>query len=182
MLIGYARVSTKNQSLDLQLEALKKHACERIFSEKVSGTATERPELGKCLDYLRQGDTLVVWKLDRLGRSLREIVKTVTVLAQREVIIQSITENIDTSSPTGKMIFHIFALIAEYERDLIKERVQAAREAAQTKGASFGRPRKLGLEDLQEIKRLKDSGFSISKIAVLKKVSRATLYRFLHKR
>jgi DNA invertase Pin-like site-specific DNA recombinase len=177
MRIGYARVSTKSQNLDLQLDALTAANCKKIYKEKISGTANDRPELVKCLKILQPGDHLVVWKLDRLGRSLKELVNTVSNLADKEVVLLSLSENINTSSTTGRIVFHIFAMMAEYEKDLIRERVLAAREAARTRGTPFGRPTKLGADDWAEVAHLRASGLSMTRVAALKGVSRTTLYR-----
>jgi DNA invertase Pin-like site-specific DNA recombinase len=182
MIVGYARVSTKAQNLSLQLDALKSANCDVIYSEKISGTAQSRPELEKCLETLKPGDTLIVWRLDRLGRSLRELINTVAKLGERKVVLKSVRENINTSTSLGKMVFNIFALMSEYERDLIKERVLAAREAAALRGLSFGRPKKLNSDDLDEIEQLRASGFSMAQVAAFKNVSRATLYRRLQTR
>jgi DNA invertase Pin-like site-specific DNA recombinase len=164
------------------LDALKVAKCDAIYSEKISGTAQKRPELEKCLETLKPGDTLVVWRLDRLGRSLRELINTVANLGERKVVLKSISEQINTGTSLGKMVFNLFALMAEYERDLIKERISAAREAAALRGLSFGRPRKLNADDLVEVEHLRASGFSMAQVAAFKKVSRATLYRGLNTR
>jgi DNA invertase Pin-like site-specific DNA recombinase len=177
MKIGYARVSTRGQNLDLQLEALKNANCDSLFSEETSGKSASRPKLAKCLEILQKGDSLVVWKLDRLGRNLLELLKTVADLEARGVEIQSLSENIDTSATYGKMIFKIFSLVADYKADLIKERIQAARDSAKLRGAPFGRPRKLSVEDLEEAKLLRATGLSMSRIATFKNVSVMTLYR-----
>ena len=123
MLIGYARVSTSDQNLDLQIDALKKAGCEKIFSETGSGAKSDRPQLGEALAFARLKDTLVVWKLDRLGRSLKHLIDTVNDLHKRNVGFCSLQENLDTTSPRGKLFFHIFGALAEFERDLIKERL-----------------------------------------------------------
>jgi DNA invertase Pin-like site-specific DNA recombinase len=177
--IGYARVSTKAQSLDLQLDALKGAGCDIIFEEKVSATAKARPELNNCFEALKAGagDCLVVWRLDRLGRNLKELIDTVSRLGQMEIALKSLSENIDTSTATGRMVFHVFALMAEYEKDLIKERVCAAREAAKQRGTEFGRPKKLSAEDWSEVAHLRASGLSMTRIAALKGVNRTTLYK-----
>jgi DNA invertase Pin-like site-specific DNA recombinase len=170
-------VSTKAQSLDLQLDALKGAGCESIFAEKVSATAKARPELSKCFEALKPEDCLVVWRLDRLGRNLKELIDTVSRLGNMDVGLKSLSENIDTSTATGRMVFHVFALMAEYEKDLIKERVWAAREAAKQRGTEFGRPKKLSAEDWTEVSHLRASGLSMTRIAALKGVNRSTLYR-----
>ena len=145
--IGYARVSTRYQNLDLQLSAHHEAGCERIFSEKVSGVK-ERPELERCLQYLRPGDTLVIYKFDRLGRSLRNLVDIIDDLTRREVAIQSIKDNIDANTATGRMMINLFATLAEFERDMIAEKCQAGRKAAKERGVKFGR--KPGAKKIQE--------------------------------
>src|ERR671917_1025350 len=141
MQIGYARVSTEEQTLNLQLDALKAAGCEQIFTDRVSGARAERPGLTNALGHLRDGDTLVVWRLDRLGRSLPHLIETVTALAARGVGFKSLTESIDTTSSGGKLIFHIFGALAEFERDLIRERTHAGLTAARARGKVGGRPR-----------------------------------------
>src|SRR5581483_5532709 len=125
MLVGYARVSTQDQTLDLQKDALQKIGCAKIFTDTASGSATERPGLHEALQFLRAGDALVVWRLDRLGRSLQHLIETLAQLQQRSIGFKSLTENIDTTTPGGKLIFHVFGALAEFERDLIRERTQA---------------------------------------------------------
>src|SRR2546421_10417937 len=142
MLIGYARVSKNEQNLDLQRDALLKAGCreQNIFTDKITGTKTERIGLDQALTHLREGDTLVVWRLDRLGRSLKHLIETVTKLQQQHIAFQSITENINTSTATGQLIFHIFGALAEFERNLIRERTLAGLEAARARGRLGGRP------------------------------------------
>jgi DNA invertase Pin-like site-specific DNA recombinase len=139
-LLGYARTSTTDQHLDLQIDALTVAGCYRVFTETASGARTDRPTLAQLLDQLRPGDTLVVWKLDRLGRSLRHLVDTVTGLADRGVGFRSLQESIDTTTPGGKLVFHVFAALAEFERDLIRERTTAGLTAARARGRNGGRP------------------------------------------
>jgi DNA invertase Pin-like site-specific DNA recombinase len=134
MLIGYARVSTSDQTLDLQKDALQKAGCERIFTVTASGSKSERIGLDEALSYVRPGDTLVVWRLDRLGRSLKHLIETITALDNRKIGFKSITEAIDTTTSGGKLIFHIFGALAEFERDIIKERTQAGLTAARARG------------------------------------------------
>ena len=143
MLIGYARVSTNEQNLDLQQDALKKAgvSAKNLYTDKITGTKSERPGLTQAISHLRQGDTLVVWRLDRLGRSLKHLIETVTALKQQGIAFKSITENIDTSTATGQLVFHIFGALAEFERNLITERTMAGLEAARTRGRKGGRPR-----------------------------------------
>ena len=147
MKIGYARVSTRDQNLDMQLSALHGAGCEQIYQEKVSGVR-ERPELERCLQSLRSGDTLVVYKLDRLGRSLKNLVEIIDDLTHRGVVITSIKDNIDASTATGRMMINLFATLAEFERDMIAERCQAGRKAAKERGVKFGR--KPGAKKIQE--------------------------------
>lgn len=177
--IGYARVSTDDQSLDLQLDALA--ACDVIYQERASGKATDgRPELEHCLKALRAGDTLVVWRLDRLGRSLQDLVRIVTDLERAGVAFESLSEAISTGSAAGKLQFHVFAAMAEFERNLIRERTQAGLAAARARGRVGGRPEKLGAKERREIKLLlADPEVRVTDVAARYKVSRATLYRAL---
>src|SRR5450432_2098278 len=155
MKIGYARVSTEDQKLTIQLEALKKAGCTRIFREKVSGTYRDRPELNRMLDQLRRGDVVTVWKLDRLARSTRNLLEIVETIGNSGARFQSISEPwADTTTHAGKMIMTIFAGIAEFERDLIRERTGAGREAAKQRGVRFGRPRKLNTDQAPVARRL----------------------------
>jgi len=140
MLIGYARVSTHDQNLDLQKDALEKAGCEKVFVEKASGKSANRAELGKVMNFLREGDALVVWRLDRLGRSLKHLIELVTELEQRNTGFKSLTESMDTTNSGGKLIFHIFGALAEFERNLIRERTQAGLAAARARGQKGGRP------------------------------------------
>ena len=143
MLIGYARVSTGDQSLTLQLDALKEVGCERIFQDQVSGATKERPKFEEALRFARNGDTVVVWRLDHLSRSLRDLIDTVTHLESRSIQLKSLHESIDTSSSSGKLVFHLFCALAEFERNLIKERTQAGLQAARARGRRGGRPKSL---------------------------------------
>jgi DNA invertase Pin-like site-specific DNA recombinase len=143
MLIGYARVSTHNQTLNLQRDSLKQAGCTRIFEDHISGTKEERIGLQEAYSHLRAGDTLVVWRLDRLGRSLRHLIDTITALQEQGIGFRSLQEQIDTTSSSGKLIFHIFGSLAEFERDLIRERTQAGLQAARSRGRVGGRPRRL---------------------------------------
>jgi DNA invertase Pin-like site-specific DNA recombinase len=180
MLIGYARVSKHEQNLDLQVDALKKAGCERIFTDKVSGVKTTRPGLEEALAYVRPGDSLVVWRLDRLGRSLKHLIETITDLSSRNIGFKSTTENIDTTTSSGQLIFHIFGALAEFERNLIKERTQAGLEAARARGRRGGRPKSLNNKKAgiaQELYRNRQS--SVSEICTSLGISRATLYRYL---
>jgi DNA invertase Pin-like site-specific DNA recombinase len=143
MLIGYARVSTSDQTLDLQKDALEKAGCDKIFTDTASGAKAERIGLDQAISYVRKGDTLVVWRLDRLGRSLPHLIETITGLNNRQIGFKSITESIDTTTSGGKLIFHIFGALAEFERDIIRERTQAGLTAARARGRNGGRPKAL---------------------------------------
>jgi DNA invertase Pin-like site-specific DNA recombinase len=143
MLIGYARVSTQEQTLNLQQDALQKAGCTRIFTDTASGAKAERKGLETALNYVRKGDTLVVWRLDRLGRSLPHLIATMTMLEERGIGFKSLTENIDTTTSGGKLIFHIFGALAEFERNLIRERTNAGLMAARARGKRGGRPKAL---------------------------------------
>lgn len=179
MKIGYARVSTLEQNLDMQLRALKKSGCKRIFQEKVSSTGRNRQEFLRMLDQqIREGDTIVVWKLDRLARSTRELLETVETISEASARFQSLSEPwADTTTHAGKMIMTVFAGIAEFERELIRERTAAGREAARSRGVRFGRPRKLNPEQEQLARRLIDEGKPVSEVAKTFNVHPATIYR-----
>src|ERR671926_1954198 len=151
MLIGYARVSTHDQTLDLQLDALKKAGCEKFYTDTASGGKAEREGLDEALNYAREGDVLVVWRLDRLGRSLRHLIETITLLNGRKVGFRSLTENIDTTTSGGKLVFHIFGALAEFERDIIRERTNAGLTAARARGKIGGRPRAAALNDQKKV-------------------------------
>lgn len=183
-LIGYARVSTSEQDPALQIDALRGVGCERIFVDHATGATTSRAELEKAQAFLRPGDTLVVWRLDRLGRSLRDLVELVNWLDEQDVMFKSITESIDTSTSGGRLIFHVFASLAEFERELIRERTMAGLEAARARGRKGGRPTVMTKKKLaiarQMIAETDDSGrhaHTISDVAAVLNVSRATLYR-----
>src|SRR5918992_1509840 len=178
MLIGYARVSTQEQTLNLQQDALKKAECSKIFTDVISGVKTERKGLDEALAYVRKGDTLVVWRLDRLGRSLPHLITTMTSLEERGIGFKSLTENIDTTTSGGKLIFHIFGALAEFERNLIRERTQAGLTAARARGRTGGRPKALTGKQLSIAQALyTDPKNSIAEICRMLKVSKATLYR-----
>lgn len=180
MLIGYARVSTQEQNLDLQRHALHQAGCEKIFTEKASGAQRDRSELIAALTYMRSGDTLVVWKLDRLARSLKQLIETIEKLELQNIGFRSITESIDTTTPGGKLIFHIFASLAEFERSIIRERTLAGLDAARRFGKVGGRPRALKEEDLIAARAmLKDQSISVESVAQRLSVSPSTLYRYL---
>src|SRR5436305_9612490 len=174
MLIGYARVSTQDQTLDLQKDALEKLGCIKIFSDVVSGAKAERTGLHEAVEFLREGDTLVVWRLDRLGRSLKHLIETITKLNNRKIGFKSITENIDTTTSSGKLIFHIFAALAEFERDIIRERTQAGLQAARARGRVRGRPRVLNQKQTGIAQVLyNDKNNSIADICKTLNISRA---------
>jgi DNA invertase Pin-like site-specific DNA recombinase len=177
--IGYARVSTDDQHLDLQRDALTKAGCNVIYEEKDSGKSADRPELAQALKALRAGDTLVVWRLDRLGRSLPDLVRIVTELEQRGVGFESLTERIDTTSATGKLTFHLFAALAEFERNLIRERTQAGLASARARGRKGGRRPKLDAQARCEIDALLQGGVTAQDVARRFGVARSTLYKCL---
>jgi len=183
MLIGYARVSTTEQNLDLQLDALRKAGCTdtNIYTDKITGTKQERPGLSVALSHLRPGDTFVVWRLDRLARSLTHLIETVNHLASQEIAFRSITENIDTSSATGKLTFHIFGALAEFERNLIKERTIAGLVAARARGKSGGRPKRSPKSSKVTLARklYADRTNTVDEICKNLNISRATLYRYI---
>jgi DNA invertase Pin-like site-specific DNA recombinase len=177
MLIGYARVSTHEQTLNLQRDALTKAGCTKIFTDTASGAKTERIGLEEALNYVRKGDTLVVWRLDRLGRSLPHLISTMTDLGERRIGFKSLTENIDTTTSSGKLIFHIFGALAEFERNLIRERTQAGLTAARARGKKGGRPKSLSIRQLTVVQDLYEKRHPIVEICRTLKISRATLYR-----
>jgi DNA invertase Pin-like site-specific DNA recombinase len=182
-LLGYARVSTFEQDAALQLDALAAAGAGRVFTDTASGALDERPELARALDHARGGDALVVWRLDRLGRSLRHLVETVADLERRGVGFRSLSESIDTTTPGGKLVFHLFAALAEFERDLIRERTRAGLEAARARGRNGGRPSVLSGDKLRVARELYAAGeHTTAQIAELLGVSRATLYRHLARR
>jgi DNA invertase Pin-like site-specific DNA recombinase len=179
-LLGYARVSTSDQNPDLQLDALKGAGCFRVFVDRASGALDERPELTKALDQLRPGDTLVVWKLDRLGRSLRHLIDTVAELQRRDVGFRSLQESIDTTTPGGKLVFHLFGALAEFERDIIRERTNAGLDAARARGRAGGRPLRMTLEKVAIARQMYDTHeHTVAVIARTLGVSRASVYRHL---
>lgn len=176
--IGYARVSTEDQHLDLQRDALMRSGCGIIYEEAASGKNAARPELEQCRKALRAGDTLVVWRLDRLGRSLPDLVKIVADLEQHGVGFESLSEKIETASAAGKLIFHVFAALAEFERGLIRERTQAGLAAARARGRAGGRRPKLDEQQVREIKvLLRDPDIQVADVARRYGVSRTTLYK-----
>lgn len=180
MLIGYARVSTRDQKPHLQLDALQEAGCERIFKETVSGAKRERPELQSALDFMRTGDTLVIWKLDRLARSTRQLLDTVEGLAQRGIALKALTQDIDTTTSGGRLIFTVFGAIAEFEREIIRERTRAGLDAARLRGHKGGRPRALAEKDLKQARALlADPEITVEDVARRLGVGSSTLYRYL---
>lgn len=182
MRIGYARVSTADQNPDLQEDALQKAGCEKIFRDVASGAVDSRRGLAEAIAYARDGDTLVVWKLDRLGRSLKHLIETVNGLADRKVGFQSLRESMDTTTSGGKLIFHVFGALAEFERELIRERTQAGLRAARARGRNGGRPAKMDARKISMARVLMENpGANITDVCDTLQVSRATLYRHLEK-
>jgi DNA invertase Pin-like site-specific DNA recombinase len=178
MKIGYARVSTQDQTTDLQIDALKKAGCERIFQEKASGAKEDRPQLAAALEYMREGDVLVVWKLDRLARSTKQLMNTVDDFRERGIQLISVQESIDTTSTTGKLLFGILATLAEFERDVIRDRVNSGLAAARQRGRVGGRP-KVDADKLNQAVALVNAGYSTAKASKAAGISRATLCRHL---
>ncbi|MBC6445287.1 MAG: recombinase family protein [Alphaproteobacteria bacterium GM202ARS2] len=177
---GFARVSTQDQNLALQRDALEATGCDRVFVEKASGAQRDRPELKAAIDYMRDGDTLVVWKLDRLARSLKQLIETVENLGQRGIGLRSITESIDTGTSGGKLIFHVFGALAEFERSVIRERTQAGLKAARARGRVGGRPAALTDADLTEARALlSNPDISVAQVAKRLGIAESTLYRHL---
>lgn len=180
MKIGYCRVSTGEQKLDMQVDALKAFGCEKIFMETVSGAARERPKLAEALSYARSGDELVVWSLTRLGRSLGQLVKTIDDLNDRGIAFHSLKEKIDTTTAAGRLIFHVFGSLAEFERETLRERTIEGLQAARRRGRIGGRPKSLSQSDLKAANAmLRDPNISVATVAEKLSVSRSTLYRHL---
>ncbi len=181
MKVGYVRVSRHEQTEDLQVDALRAANCERLFTDKLSGATLERKGLDEALSFLRPGDALVVWKLDRAGRSLKHLIELMNTLHQRNITFISLTEQIDTTTPSGKLIFHFMGALAEFERDLIRERTAAGLAAARARGRRGGRPRKLKTSGKVALAQhlFADQRYSISEICATLGISRATLYRYL---
>jgi DNA invertase Pin-like site-specific DNA recombinase len=178
MNIGYCRVSTQDQNLELQLDELKKAGCEKIFQDVASGSKDEREGLQKAMGFAREGDCIVVWKLDRLSRSLRHLIDTVNQLKERGVGLKVITQNLDTTTPSGTLVFHIFGALAEFERLLIKERTNAGLASARARGRVGGRPKSMDEKKVQIAKSLyADGKTSVTEICETLNVSRATFYR-----
>lgn len=186
MKIGYARISTKEQNLDLQIDALEKDGCERIYTEIMSGTKSERPKLQELVNNLRPGDVIVVWKLDRLGRSLKHLVELINQFLQQEVGLRSLNDHIDTTTPQGRLIFNIFASLAEFERDLIQERTTAGLAAARARGRLGGKPKGLS-KQAESIAcaaetLYKEGKLTVSEIISQLGIARATFYNYLRHR
>jgi DNA invertase Pin-like site-specific DNA recombinase len=181
-LIGYARISTQDQNLYLQRDALTEAGCDKIFTDTISGSTQERKGLDEALNFLRSGDTLVVWKLDRLGRTMKHLIETVTSLRDKGIGFKSLTENIDTTTPGGKLIFHIFGSLAEFERDLIRERTQAGLQAARARGRNGGRP-KSPLADEKKLamarKMYLDETTLVKDILTHLGIKKTTFYKYL---
>lgn len=179
MLIGYARVSTQDQNLDLQIDALTKAGCKKVFDDKISGSRAERPGLSNALEMLREDDTLVIWKLDRLGRSVKNLVDLVSELHKRGVQFRSLTDAIDTGTPSGRFFFHIMASLAEMERELTVERTRAGLAVARQLGRKGGRKRKMTDSKLESAKKLLANGIPPKDVAKNLGVSIPTLYRWI---
>lgn len=186
MKIGYARVSTKDQKLSLQEDALRKEGCELFFEEKVSGAKSDRPELRRMIEQLRKGDIVIIWKLDRLGRSLRDLVNLVTEIQDKGAGLKSLNDSIDTTTPQGKLTFHLFAALAEFERDIISERTKAGLESARARGRKGGRPK--GLSEQAKNKAIiaetlyREGDFSVKQICQHLDIARSTFYKLLKHR
>ena len=181
MKIGYARVSTEDQNPAMQIVALKKAGCTRLFKDELSGaTGVKRPALLRCLKALKKGGTLIVWKLDRLGRSLRDLITMLDDLKQRGVKFHSLTEAIDTTTPTGRAMWQMIGVLAELERSLISERTHAGVSAAKKRGVKFGRKPKLTRQQIDHARKLIEQGEPVGDVATTLSVSRATVYRAIH--
>jgi len=182
MKIGYARISTVDQSLNLQTDALEKAGCEKIFSDQASGAKDDRQGLMDAVEFCRQGDSLVVWKLDRLGRSLKHLIETINLLHDRRVGFISVQESIDTTTSGGKLIFHVFGALAEFERELIRERTNAGLASARSRGRMGGRQKAITVKQLRIAQTmLKDPKTAVKDVCETLRVSKTTLYRYLNK-
>ena len=180
MKIGYARVSTGLQNLDLQEDSLEKFGCEKVFTDHMSGAKSNRPGLETAIEFVRSGDTLVVWRLDRLGRSLKHLIEVAEGLETRGIGLASLQEGLDTSTSGGRLIFHIFGALAEFERNLIRERTMAGLAAARARGRVGGRSNKLDNGKKQTLRKMYDSReYTISEICQLLEISKPTFYRYL---
>ncbi|XHX75702.1 MAG: recombinase family protein (plasmid) [Stenomitos frigidus ULC029] len=181
MLIGYERVSTDDQNLALQHDALQAAGCEKIFADKMSGAQADRPGLKEAFGFARKGDTIVVWRLDRLGRSLKDLMALVEVLESQKIGLRSLQKSIDTTSSGGKLIFHLFGALAEFERNLIRERTQAGLQAARARGRKGGRRQKLTQQQIDMGRSLAaDPKRSVSSICQHLEISRPTFYRYIY--
>jgi DNA invertase Pin-like site-specific DNA recombinase len=179
MLIGYARISTLDQTLALQQDALAHAGCEQLYTDTASGARTDRPGLAQAMSHLRSGDTLVVWRLDRLGRSLAHLIETIREFEERGVHFRSLQEQLDTGTSGGKLVFHVFGALAEFERDLIRERTHAGLAAARARGRLFGRPKALTPQQVKQLRTLaKDERNTVAEICGTLGISRATFYRY----
>ena len=174
--VGYARVSTLDQDPALQLDALTAAGCGKVFEDRASGARTDRPGLQKALDYAREGDVLIVWKLDRLGRSLPHLIETVSALEKRAVGFRSLTEAIDTTTPGGRLVFHLFGALGQFERDLIRERTRAGLAAAEARGRKGGRKPVITADKLKRAREIIDKGLTVREAAVRLKVGKTALY------
>jgi DNA invertase Pin-like site-specific DNA recombinase len=182
MKVGYTRISTEDQNHDLQLDALKNAGCKIFFSDKASGGKADRPGLIKALDYLRQGDCLIVWKLDRLGRNLKHLIEVVEDLKSKKIGFMSLQDGLDTTTNGGKFVFQIFGAMAEFERDLIRERTKAGLDAARARGRTGGRKEKLNDTQVAALKTMYESkNHSLSEICSTFGITKPTLYRYLEK-
>jgi len=180
MKIGYARVSTLDQNLELQTDALSKAGCEKIFTDRASGAKDDRQGLIDAIEFCRKSDSLVVWKLDRLGRSLKHLIETINALHEKKVGFVSVQESIDTTTSGGKLIFHVFGALAEFERELIRERTNAGLASARSRGRMGGRPKAMTTRQIQMAKTmLADSHTTIREVCKTLDVSKSTLYRYL---
>lgn len=189
MLVGYARVSTDEQDFALQKDALLKEGCKKIFSDKMSGAKSKRPGLNEAINYMREGDVLIVWKLDRLGRSLKQLIETINILEKGKIGFKSLTEEINTTTPGGKLIFHIFGALAEFERNLIRERTKAGLAAARARGRVGGKKKALDSKGQKRLFKLYDDvdpngvrKYSVKEICQMIGISKATLYVYLKNR
>jgi DNA invertase Pin-like site-specific DNA recombinase len=182
MLVGYARVSTYDQNLDLQKDDLTKAGCEKIFLDTVSGVASERPGMEQAFEYIREGDTLVVWRLDRLGRSLKHLIELIGCLDERGIGFKSLQESIDTTTSGGKLVFHIFGALAEFERNLIKDRTIAGLAAAKSRGRMGGRPRVFDQQKMKAaLKLYEEREQTVQEICNVMGISKATFYNYVHR-
>jgi len=183
MLIGYARVSTDDQNLDLQKDALKNAGCSKIYEDRMSGAKAERPGLATVMEYARKDDVIVVWRLDRLSRSLKDLIEMVSLLESKGIGLKSIHEAIDTSSSTGKLVFHMFGALAEFERNLIRERTNAGLQAARSRGKVGGRPKALDSNKRElAVTLYDDKKHTIKEICTMMNISKPTLYKYIEAR